>query len=262
MREFKDWARPWVPRPIWVFFRRIWTYICRLVHWGYVLREARGDGMREAVKLYASAVAGPITSLTDLDRWSSPHLCFDVKILIGGRDRFLCRRRFDDLWHVLPAAQGALREIMAKHLRPGGTFVDAGANIGGITVYGAHLVGCDGATIAIEMMPKTASRLRAHLAENRLDWVRVVENALSDVPGLEITATVPRGVPGQASIALDQWNSDTLDTVPVTTTSLDIVTRDLPRIDVLKVDLEGAEAIAFADGTSTLSRTQCVIFED
>ena len=48
----------------------------------------------------------------------------------------------------------------------------------------------------------------------------------------------------------------------MTTTSLDIVTRDLPRIDVLKVDLEGAEAIAFAGGTSTLSRTQCVIFED
>ncbi|MDH3665810.1 MAG: FkbM family methyltransferase [Paracoccaceae bacterium] len=262
MLDFKESVRRWMPRPIWVLLRRISTYIWRLGHWVNVLREARGDGTSEAIKLYASAIVAPITALTDLDLWLDPQLCFDVKIRVNGSDRFLCRRGLDDLWHVLPSAQGGLREVLADRLHPGGVFVDAGANIGGFTVFGARRVGPDGQVVAIEMMPETASRLHAHLVENGLNWVQVVEEALSDMPGREIIATMPRGLPGQTSIIPREPIADRLENVPVRTTTLDIVTRELPQIDVLKVDLEGAEALAFKGGAQTLSRTRCIIFED
>jgi len=257
----KEWIRRQLPRPLWVLLRRCWTYFRRLGHWLRVLAEVGGDDPVEALKLYASALAGPVTALRGLDEWRYPHLLWNLRIRSGG-NRFFCRRGLDDLWHALPSAHVEVRRVLAERLEPGGTFVDAGANIGGLTVVGARFVGPAGKTIAIEMMPETARLLRRHLAQNGLDWVEVVDEALSDAPGQEVVATMPAGMTGQASIARDDDAGGELERVRVRTTTLDIVTQDLPRIDVLKIDLEGAEGMAFAGGRETLARTQCVIFED
>ena len=46
------------------------------------------------------------------------------------------------------------------------------------------------------------------------------------------------------------------------TTTLDHVTEDLPYMDLMKVDLEGAEARAFDGGREALSRIQSIVLED
>ncbi len=262
MTAFKDWVRRWMPRPLWVLLRRISYYFRRLGYWVLVLRELRGDGMGEALKLYLSALAALVTALPGLDEWRYPRLLFDTCVRVGRSDRFRCRRATDDIWHVLPSGQGAVRRALARHLKPGGVFVDAGANIGGFTVFGARLVGSDGHVVAIEMMPDTARRLREHLEVNGLGRVQVVEMALSDVGGQEVIAKMPPGLTGQASIVRADSTTDELVEIRVKTTTLDDVVGDLLRLDVLKVDLEGAEALAFDGGREALSRTQCVIFED
>ena len=48
---------------------------------------------------------------------------------------------------------------------------------------------------------------------------------------------------------------------PVRTTTLDHLAAGLDRIALLKVDLEGAEAQAFAGGREMLTRTEAVVFE-
>jgi len=251
-----------MPRPLWVLLRRISNYFRRLGHWVLVLRELRGDGMGEALKLYLSALAAPVTALPALDEWRYPRLLFDTHVRVGRSDRFHCRRATDDIWHVLPSGQGAVRRALARQLKLGGVFVDAGANIGGFTVFGARLVGSDGHVVAIEMMPDTARRLRENLEVNGLGWVQVIEIALSDVGGQEVIAKMPPGLAGQASIVRADSSMGEFIEIRVKTTTLDDVVGDLPRLDVLKVDLEGAEALAFDGGREALSRTQCVIFED
>ncbi len=262
MSAFRDWLKSWLPRPVWVLLRRTWSYVRRLGHWTLVLIEVRGDGAREALKLYLSALAAPVTALRGLDEWGNPVLLFDTRVRVAGSDRFRCRRDSDDLWHVLPSGQGAVRKALVERLKPGGVFVDAGANIGAFTVLGARLVGSHGRVVAIEMMPDTVRRLRDHLELNGLGWVLVVEGALSDIGGRDVVARVPPGLAGQASIVRTAVAKDDLIEVHVKTTTLDDVVEDLPRLDVLKMDLEGAEALAFDGGRETLSRTRCVIFED
>lgn len=112
------------------------------------------------------------------------------------------------------------------------------------------------------MMPDTAARLRHNLGLNGLDRVRVVEGALSDTEGAEVTATMPADYHGQASIVAERPETDELVRVRIRTLTLDGVLADLERIDVLKLDLEGAEVQALKGGGVTLARTRCVIFED
>ena len=47
----------------------------------------------------------------------------------------------------------------------------------------------------------------------------------------------------------------------MTTTTLDAITAGLERIDLMKIDLEGAEAMALEGAQAMLQRTRRVIFE-
>jgi FkbM family methyltransferase len=115
--------------------------------------------------------------------------------------------------------------------------------------------------IAVEMMPETAARLRTHLRMNGLDWVEVVEQALSDRADEELVARAPRLLAGQASVVRESFGVADLVEHPVRTTTLDDVARGLARVDLMKIDIEGAEARALAGGRGTLARTRAVVFE-
>jgi len=215
----------------------------------------------DAAKMYLSALAAPVTALARLDAWQNPLLLFDTQVRVGRTDRFRCRRNADDLFHVLPSGQRAVRDALARHLQPGGIFVDAGANIGAFTVFGARRVGSGGSVIAFEMMPDTASRLRDHMELNGLGRVRVIEAALSNEAGGEVVARMPAGLSGQASIMHDRPREDDGQLTRVRTVTLDQELVGVDRVDVIKMDIEGAEALALAGGRSVLARTGCVIFE-
>ncbi len=261
MTSVRHGARALLPRPLWVLLRRVWSYARRLGHWGLIMIQLRGDSVSDTAKLWLSAIAAPLTALPDLDRWRNPQLLFDARIRVAGSGRFLCRRGTDDLWHVLPAAQRALHRALAEVLAPGGVFVDAGANIGAFTLPAARLVGPEGRVVAIEMMPETVLRLRDHARDNGLTNIRVVDAALADAGGHEVIARVPARRAGQASIVRQDFGPGALSEQRVRTVTLDEVTAGLERIDLMKVDLEGAEALAFAGGRDALARTRCLIFE-
>lgn len=251
-----------MPDPVWIGLRRVWSYLRRLRWWLAVLAELRGETATDAAKLYVSALAAPLTALPRPDRWRDPVLLFDAALRTRDGARFRCRARTDDLWHVLPSGQGAVRRALAERLKPGGVFIDAGANIGVFTVFGARRVGPEGTVIAIEMMPDTADRLRLHLRLNGLDNVRVVEAALSDGSGGEVTASVPARLFGRASIVGGADPGEEWSEVKVRTVTLDEIADGLGAIDVIKMDIEGAEEMALSGARATLDRTGCLIFED
>jgi FkbM family methyltransferase len=186
-----------------------------------------------------------------------PLLLEDASVEVRDVGRFQLRKRSDDLYHVLPTREFAIFRAIESALADGGCFVDAGANIGFYTVLAAKRVGAEGKVIAIEMMPDTAAILRQHVRLNRLDNVEIVEKALSDRDGSQITAHVPEGKYGQASIAgLARGRAVTVETA-----TLDAVLKDTPSISLMKMDLEGAEELALKGALQCLARTDAVIFE-
>jgi FkbM family methyltransferase len=139
------------------------------------------------------------------------------------------------------------------YLRPGDTCIDAGANVGLLTLTASELVGDEGCVIAVEAHPRTYRYLRENLKLNRCTNVRACHAALAAAPGTllfseeaedDIRHVVPSG-PGLR--------------VPAVT--LDSLTAAIDTVHLLKLDVEGYECEVLRGADRTLSITECVYFE-
>jgi FkbM family methyltransferase len=133
-------------------------------------------------------------------------------------------------WHDL--AGDAIEQLVA----PGGVVIDGGANVGGFTLTAASVVGPQGVVHAVEAAPATAELLRRTVAANPRYTIHVHELALADVEG-ELEFTAFEAGSGISSLA----SSDGGAVVRVRATTLDALSASLPRVDLVKLDLEGAE---------------------
>jgi FkbM family methyltransferase len=153
--------------------------------------------------------------------------------------------------------------LIQSLLRPGMTFLDIGANIGYYTVIGARLVGPTGSVHSFEPHPGIRAKLEGNIERN--DYRNVV------VHGEAVAATT-----GSVAffVSVDDLNQGTSSILPgagrqaaqaVTSVSLDdFVTGLSPaRVDLIKMDVEGAEPQIIAGGRRTLSATDAptLIFE-
>jgi FkbM family methyltransferase len=248
-----------VPRALWVGARRTVNYVRRLRNWRAVVREVHGVTPADAAVIQRSVRAGVRGAGSDLDRWRDPVLIADATVRLAGIGEFAIRGHSDDLFAVLPSREHAVVAAFRTHLKSGSTFIDAGANIGFFTILAARLVGPAGRVIAIEMMPDTATQLRANVERNSLSNVTIVEHALSNRGGEEVVATMPEDQFARASIAGAIHGGRQ---VRVLTETLDKLLAGVAgEIDLIKMDLEGAEAMAIEGGSKVLARTRAVIFE-
>ena len=130
-------------------------------------------------------------------------------------------------------AEGENR-VMARYLKAGGVAVDVGANLGTTALAMARAVGELGQVIAFEPQPLMAQCLMTSLTLNEMYQVRLLSTALGSVRGWSTMAALGVQEGGNyGAIGLGEGEL----AVPVLT--LDELA--LPRLDVLKVDVEGYE---------------------
>ena len=132
---------------------------------------------------------------------------------------------------------------------PGGTVVDCGAHIGLHALVAARAVGAEGAVIALEPAPANVRALRANVEANGFaNRVEVVEAAATDAPGrvrLHLNPWLDRS-------GLAEPRDGAGPSIEVRGVALGDVMGDRG-IDVAKLDVEGAEALALAGFERTLS---------
>ena len=235
------------------------NYPYRIRTWIGILAALRPIDWRSRKILWASAVSALLTSFRDLDSFQKPVPLNDLEVDVAGIGRFAIRANTDDMLHLLPAREQKVRETIEQRVRPGAVFVDGGANIGFYAILAARLAGPDGQVVAFEMMPDTAAVLRRHIAANGASAIEVVERALSDHSGSRVRASVEPGQHGQASIVKD--GSERHLSIEVETITLDEALTGYGPIDLIKLDLEGAEYAALKGAAAVLARTGCVVFE-
>jgi len=143
--------------------------------------------------------------------------------------------------------------ILPALLKPGGSFLDIGANIGYFSLLAAGLVGTSGQVIAIEPIPRTSAHLRANIALNGFTQVRVEQLALGAAAG-SLELHLPPAEMHQdyliTGLAIPGWDSLA---VPCTTLDEAFATWQLPRIDLVKLDVEGGEPQVIRGGRAVLS---------
>lgn len=135
-----------------------------------------------------------------------------------------------------------------------GLLVDLGANIGAVTAWAANLNRTEDRHIrvlAVEPQRENRALLERNLSGNGLtEWVTVVPEAIGESAGTALISDEHGG----------SRLGDTGDTVTVV--SLDTLLADIPEVDVLKIDTEGAEyPIVRGAQTATLAKARYIVME-
>jgi FkbM family methyltransferase len=143
---------------------------------------------------------------------------------------------------------------LTRTLHPSHVFVDVGANIGYFTVLCAPLVA---RLVAFEPASISYEYCKANVALNGLTNVDLRPFGLWHE---DSTLTIRRDASSLMTAAVAAGNGGTVETIRAV--SLDGLIRrglEMPRLDVIKMDIEGAELCALRGMTDTLARCRPAI---
>jgi FkbM family methyltransferase len=148
--------------------------------------------------------------------------------------------------------------IAKQHLPVGGTFVDVGAHIGYYALKAARVVGPKGHVIAVEPDPDTVRQLRDNIQASGANVIAVQPVACSDSETeLDLFAAM-RANTGETSLsrANAQQSGGVSAVYHVRARPLDAIIQEagVSRVDVMKIDVEGAELLVLKGAKQTLAR--------
>lgn len=152
---------------------------------------------------------------------------------------------------------GFTREFL-RALPEGGVLVDVGANVGWYSLTAAKRVGPRGRVLAVEPVETNAARIRRNADLNGFANVQVEVLALAEKAG-ELLLHAPRD-DNEGTYSVTSVDADPARRVAVRATTLDDVARGLPRLDVLKIDVQGAELGVLQGARETLARFSPLVF--
>ncbi len=141
--------------------------------------------------------------------------------------------------------------VVKETLRDGMTAVDIGANVGFFSLLFATLVGQSGKVISFEPQPRAYDRMTQNLALNRALRVNLHKIAASDGVGEVSFYCGPEDHSGIASL---RPLGATAQRIVVAAAPADSLLQEVARVDLIKIDVEGAEARAIKGLTLTLDR--------
>ena len=180
-------------------------------------------------------------------RWRSAPTPLAVSVASGGLS----------VWYEI-SHRLSYAPIEAFRPRPGWTVVDVGANIGAYSVWAASSMGSSGRIIAIEPNPVSHACLLRSLQHLSVPHV-AIQAACGDAAG-EVILHFEPGYTVSSSVVPFAAGSTS---VPVAMRRLDDILREegVEHIDVMKIDVEGAEELVLAGAGDALGRTERVILE-
>jgi FkbM family methyltransferase len=211
-------------------------------------RTARGRKALAALNIVGGWAAGHI-----LSRSREP-------LAVAGLRLHLAGRRAPSLSLATAVAEGgyerATREWIETLLREGGTFFDVGAHVGFYSLVAARRVGERGRVYAFEPEPDNFRLLGENIAENGFGNVVAISAAVCDRPGRGEMYVSWQGN-DRHSLFRNPGSPIAERRVAVETTTLDAFAEALgwPAIDLVKMDIEGAEPLALAGMGKVIRRS-------
>jgi len=147
---------------------------------------------------------------------------------------------------VVDRYEQATTKLFWQLVKPNMVVVDIGANIGYFTLLAAELVGSSGTVYAFEPEPENYALLKRNIELNSYANIQPIETAVSNESGF-IQLYLSAMDNGSHSI-YDTAARGVAATQTVATTTLDafLEKEGWPKIDLVKIDVEGAETTVLA----------------
>lgn len=126
-------------------------------------------------------------------------------------------------------------------IKTGMTVVDVGANIGLFTLAAAHLVGSEGHVIAFEPLQRNYYFLITNVTMNGYTNVWMEQMAVSNTEGYLDLYCFGTDNLSLSDKVIQGWGSGKSEAVPCCRLDHYLETRGISKVDVVKIDVEGAE---------------------
>ncbi len=149
--------------------------------------------------------------------------------------------------------------VLIHILKPGMTVLDVGANIGYFSLLMSTLVGKEGRCIAIEPNPHNIKLLLASKKLNGFTQLQILQAAAGDTWGiLHLNTIYSNGVVSPVNGDINEiFQRETVLSLKID----DILPRDV-RVDVIKIDVEGAEFNALSGVLRCIERDRPIIISE
>jgi len=175
------------------------------------------------------------------------------RMYINRKEESLVMRKTLEIYAKNRIHEKATTEIFKKVVKERDIVIDAGANIGYFTLLAARLVGPTGKVFAFEPEPKNYYYLEKNIKLNNYNHVLIFQKAVSDRNGktkLYIcdydtghhTINKYDGIKNYSKGRATKEKSIEIETITLD----DFLKGRVNKIDVIKMDVEGAEALALA----------------
>lgn len=160
-----------------------------------------------------------------------------------------------DIWSGLRFERNELQFIL-EVFQPGMTFMDIGSNVGLFAIAAAKKL-VNSRVYAFEPCSWTFQMLQQNIRLNNLSNVIPIRTALGDYKGealLQINAPNKDGLNTIGSPSHSDCQVVASEMVPITTLDAFVAANGIAQVDVMKVDVEGAELLVFQGGQYLLQR--------
>jgi len=181
--------------------------------------------------------------------------CQGVKMYVDSNDTIIARNLISSgRWEAYET------ELFCQSIKPHMTILDVGANLGYYSLVAAKILNGTGQVIAFEPVPRNYQLFLKSIQRNQFKNIILVREALSNING---TREVFLDTRNYGACSFSEKNVGESSPITVETLTLDSCLSKLGvhRVDLLKVDVEGAEALVLEGAKQTLQQTRLIFME-
>lgn len=153
--------------------------------------------------------------------------------------------------------------FVIQFLKPGMVFFDVGANMGQYTLFGARSVGTTGKVHSFEPSRRMFGELEYNVQLNKLSDICVLNQvAVSEELGTARLSQYEEGAEVYGSLGMQHWAERSIigyEDVKTITIDEYIVERNILKIDLIKMDIEGSELLALKGAKRILSQSDAPV---
>jgi FkbM family methyltransferase len=216
-----------------------------------VWESAGGRLLRRAAGLPITETVGEVTRIEGILVSTDKYEC-TLRFFVGNRHDLLQVHHFDGEFY-----EADVLDIIRHHFKPGGVFVDVGANVGNHTIFASKILNAT-KVIPFELHPHALAILGANIALNNC------QNVDGSFLGYGVSASAESLSLERASYGNNLAGArfrprGSGDAQGFPTINADVALKDT-WVDFIKIDIEGMEMDALKSLEQTIQRCRPTIF--